>query len=599
MSWQDKARELPDCSGVYLMKDASGTIIYVGKANSLRQRVRSYIHGTGGQPPKVQAMLRHIADLDYIVTATPIEALVLECNLIKSYRPRYNIDLKDDKAYPYLKVTVEEEFPRLVITRRRGNDRSRYFGPYTNAGALKHSLRLVRRAFPLRSCKKTNWGPGHRPCLNAHMKLCLAPCGSGIDKSAYSHMVEDLIAFLEGRGTSLVRSLRRRMEEASLEQRFEEAARIRDQWQALEQVLAHRKLPFGGKGDHDVLGMARSSGEACIQVFTVRQGVVTGRESVFLEVGDSLPGEILGAFLQQYYNEWRAIPGKLLLPVQIEDGELIRQWLSQIRGRRVLLLVPSRGQKKEMVNRANDNARQMLELKQRRREQQAARLKVLQRELNLPDLPRRIEGYDISHLRGDAAVGSMVVFVNGRPQTSQYRRFRLKEAGRVDDYAALREVLRRRLKRSQEGDRRFSPLPDLILVDGGKGQADAARRVMDEFDLSRLPVLGLAKEEEILYFPQGGAVRLSHDNLALQLLQELRDESHRFAQAYHHNLRSKDSRQSLLDQIPGIGPKRRQSLLAAFGSVSSIRSASAEDIASLGGISRDLAIRVKSYLEQT
>ncbi|MGB9921017.1 MAG: excinuclease ABC subunit UvrC [Moorellales bacterium] len=597
MGWQDKVKDLPEAPGVYLMRDASGEVIYVGKASSLRQRVRSYIHDPAGQPPKVRALVQHVADLEYIVTDTPVEALVLECNLIKSYRPRYNVNLKDDKAYPYLEVTLNEEFPRLVVTRRRQEDGARYFGPYTNAGALRQTLRLVRRVFPLRTCKAQRWPAGQRPCLDAHLGLCLAPCASRVDPAAYRRVAEDLVAFLEGRGEALLKNLRRRMEEAARETRFEEAARLRDRWQALEEVLAHRRVAFGGEGDRDVVGLAVAGGEAAVQVFTLRGGAVTGRENFFLEAGESEPGEILRSFLQQYYSRRDEVPAEILLPQEPEDRELLEQWLALRRGRKVKVLVPKRGIKKEQVARAEANATAALELRQKGEERRRFRVEAVQQALKLPVLPRRIEGYDISHLGGTAAVGSLVVFVDGRPHKAGYRRFRVKEAGRADDYAALREVLRRRLERLAAGDPGFASPPDLILVDGGRGQVEAAREVLVEAGWPELPVYGLAKAEELLYFPGGGPLDLGQDSPALQLLQEVRDEAHRFAQSYHHRLRQRETRRSLLEEIPGVGPARRRALLAAFGSVEGLRRASVEEIAAVKGMNRALAARIKAYLE--
>ena len=598
MGWQDKVKDLPEAPGVYLMRDGAGEVIYVGKASSLRQRVRSYVHDAASQPPKVRALLAHVADLEYVVTASPVEALVLECNLIKSYRPRYNVNLKDDKAYPYLKVTVQEEFPRLVITRRRQEDGARYFGPYTNVGALRQTLGVLRRIFPVRTCKGTSWGKGHRPCLNSHLKLCLAPCSGRVDKAAYRRAVEDLVAFLEGRGENLLRELRRRMEEAARDLRFEEAAELRDQYQALEQVLAHRKVAFGGQGNQDAVGLAVSAGEASVQVFLVREGMVVGRESFFLEVGSSQPPEILSAFLQQYYAGRQEVPGRILLPDPPEDRELIEQWLYSRCTRRVRLLTPRGGQERELVRRATENAQAALDLRQKSEERRRSRTLALKEVLGLSHTPRRIEGYDISHLAGAAAVGSMVVYLDGKPEKSAYRRFRLKDAPPGDDYAALREVFRRRLERYRAGDPKFSPLPDLLLIDGGRGQVQAAREVLEEFGLSHLPAYGLAKEDERLYPASGGPpLELGRDVPALQLLQEVRDEAHRFAQDYHRRLRSKPVHRSRLDEIPGVGPKRRRALLAAFGSLEGLRQASVEEIAAVKGMNRAIAQRVKEYLQ--
>lgn len=593
--------QLPDKPGVYLFRDQKGGVIYVGKATSLKNRVRSYFHSPVSQPPKVQMLVRHIADLEYIVTRSEVEALVLECNLIKSYRPRYNINLKDDKTYPYLKVAVSEDFPYLMVTRRRVPDGSRYFGPYTHVAALHDTLRWLRRFFPLRTCKPVIWQQAcqeKRPCLDGHIGRCAAPCAGVISGEEYRSLVDEMIMFLEGKHTDLVQRLEAKMQRAAEKMAFEEAARWRDLLQAVQQVLARQQMATDSPTDQDYLGVAVGGGLACVQVFLVREGKVIRREHFFLESEGALEAsETLSSFVQQYYGQAEAVPGEIVLSVPLEDPALVRAWLKEKGGHAVQLTIPHRGQKRKLLELVEENARLLLATRLEGHQRDQAALEELQQVLHLPDVPRRIECYDISNLQGTSAVGSMIVFAGGRPYPAAYRHFQIKTVAGPDDYASLREVLARRLARAGEGDEKFLPLPDMILIDGGKGQLNAGWQALREAGLEHIPVFGLAKKEEEIFIPGVAApLVLPRDAVALQLLQQLRDEAHRFAVTYHRQRRQKAAQNSVLDQVPGVGPRRRIALLRAFGSLEGVGRASVEELAVVEGMNRRVAEQVYCFL---
>lgn len=603
MTLEEKLKHLPDKPGVYLMKDENGQIIYVGKARSLKSRVRSYFRGRKHQPVKVQAMVEKIADFEYIVTDTEVEALILECNLIKKHRPRYNINLKDDKHYPYLKVTVNETYPRVVVTRSMKKDGAKYFGPYTQAGAMRETLKLLKKLFPIRSCKQPTVDGKSRPCLNAHIKRCLAPCSGEVTPEEYREVVNELILFLEGKQERLVERLRERMEAAAVRLEFEKAAELRDQLQAVEKVMAKQKIISYGQEDQDIIAFARGFNEACVQVFFVRQGKLLGRDHFFLKVTEEMTRtEIMTAFIKQYYSRVERPPREILLQEPVEEQELLEQWLSEKRGSRVYLKVPKRGEKLKLVEMVARNALMVLQEEELSRRKKAMAgeqaLLELQEQLGLSKLPRRIECYDISNIQGTNSVGSMVVFVDGEPRPDQYRRFKIRAVKGPDDFASMAEVLTRRFRRAQAEDTRgFENLPDLVIIDGGKGQLGAARRVMRQLGVASIPTFGLAKEEELL-FAEGNPnpIRLPRDSEALYLLQRLRDEAHRFAISYHRNLRAKESKRSLLDEVPGIGPKRKQALLRHFGSVKRIGEATVEELSQVEGMTRKVAEQLHEYL---
>lgn len=601
-SVQKKLGRLPDKPGVYMMHDHRGNIIYIGKAASLKNRVRSYFNNISGQNAKVRALVKHIVDFEYIITDSEIEALILECNLIKQYRPKYNVDLKDDKNFPYLKITVQEKYPRIMVTRTLQKDGARYFGPYTRAGALKETLRLVYKLFPVRTCKNNVFSQG-RPCLNAHINRCLAPCTGKVDVEQYQLVISEILLFLEGKQDDLVISLEAKMKKAAANLEFEKAARLRDQIRAVAEVQAKQKIISTAQEDRDVIGLARSKGEACGQVFFVRSGKVIGRENFFLRGSEGLSSrEVISAFLKRYYSQVDRPPPEVLVQEEGEEMELIQRWLGGIRGGRVRILVPQRGEKKKLVEMVRRNADFELKeyLLRRNHTKVQGALEELKELLGLPQLPRRIEGYDISNIMGTDTTGSMVVFEGGVGKPSEYRRFRVKTVEGPDDYAALKEILRRRFQRSSELNKGsgFGCFPNLVVIDGGKGQLNGALATLRELAIE-VPVIALAKREEQIFIEgRNEPLVLPRDSDALYLLQNVRDKAHRFAISYHRNLRGKRQSHSLLDDIPGVGPKRKRALLMHFGSLNKVFEASTEQLAEVEGISFALARTITNYLKE-
>ncbi len=618
MQLEEKLKILPSRPGVYLYRDGDGKILYVGKAVSLKSRVRSYFQPRAQLPPKTRIMMDKVADLDYIVTDSEVEALILEQNLIKEHRPHYNVLLKDDKSYPYLKVTLGDNFPRVTITRRRIKDGSRYFGPYTRVGAVNETLRLLKKLFPFRSCKKKEPETRERPCLNHHIERCLGPCCGLVDREKYRAMIQEVCLFLEGRQEDLVRQLTARMEEAAEKLEFEQAARFRDQIQAVREVVEKQKIISGGFEDQDVAALAETFDEACVMQFFIRGGKLIGREHFMLKGTEGLSRpEIMTAFIKQYYNAADLIPGEILISEDTgEEKAVIEKWLSGKRGAKVSLKTPRRGEKKKLVELAAQNALLTLEQvrldRAVRRDDIAGALAELARGLGLERPPRRLECYDISNTQGAESVASMVVFEEGKPARDQYRRFKIRTVEGPDDFASMQEVLRRRFTRAVEErdllntgrlsgrEARFHQLPDLVIVDGGKGQLSAARHVMHELGFSRIPAFGLAKEEENLFAEgQSDPIVLPAGSRALYLLQRLRDEAHRFALAYHRNLRGKARLKSLLDEVEGIGEVRRRALLKAFGSLAEIEKASPGELAAVQGMNRKAARAVYDFFHKS
>lgn len=591
---QEQVAGLPDKPGVYLMKDAAGKVIYVGKAINLKNRVRSYFQQRG-LSPKTEALMTKVDSLETIITVSEIEALILECNLIKKFRPRYNISLRDDKTYPFIKVTVQEEFPRVYATRRVEKDKARYFGPYASAGAMHETIALLKKLFPLRSCRVLD---ARRPCLEYHIRRCLAPCAGLVDASIYRKMVDNVCLFLEGRSDDVEKDLKKRMNAAAADMQFELAARLRDQLTAVRQVT-EKQLAVTHAGDLDVLGLARKGRQACMQVFFIRSGKIVGRDHYLLSgEGSEDDAELVGAFVKQYYDEALFIPREILCPILPLEQELLMEWLGNKKGAVVKLLQPQRGTRRELIRLAADNAAEVL---RQRLEQEKIRdgklqdgLIELAENLSLAEWPRRIECFDISHIQGSETVASMVVFTDGEPDKSQYRRYRLKTVeGAPDDFAAMQEVTLRRYRELKE------PLPDLIVIDGGKGQLSSALEVIRGVGLDWVPVIGLAKEFEHIFREKiSDPLILPRHSEALRLVQRIRDEAHRFAVGYHRKLRSKRNLVSVLDHVPGIGPKRRQALWRHFGSLERIRNASAEELASIDGMNIRSAEAVLQFFRQ-
>ena len=589
---QEKLQLLPDKPGVYLMKNEDGRIIYVGKAINLKNRVRSYFQSSRNHSPKVRAMVEKIATFEYIITTSEIEALILECNLIKRHRPRYNISLKDDKTYPYIKVTLAEPYPRVHITRRVMKDGGRYFGPYTNAGAVHETLRLLKKLFPIRSCRRMD---SPRPCLEYHIKRCLAPCTGKVSSEQYHQMIEDICLFLEGRSDQVARSLEKKMTEAAEEFRFEQAARLRDQLVAVKKVQEKQNI-VTGSGDQDVIGMARVPNNVCMQVFFIRSGKMVGRDHYLLRGSESEEDNaILTAFVKQYYARAAFVPREVLLPFAPEEQELLTEWLSEKKESKVMLHVPQRGTKKDIVTMACDNARLVLDEEEKKRLPNEAEdediVEELRRYLGLVKPPYRMECFDISHTQGTETVASMVVFEGGRAKKSDYRKFRLRTVeGKPDDFRSMEEVVLRRYRGLVE------PLPDLIIIDGGKGQLSSALKIIRGVGLTDVPVVGLAKQFEYIFREgESDPVILPRHSKALYLVQQIRDEAHRFAITYHRKLRAKRNLASVLDHIVGIGPKRRQSLWKTFGSLDAMREASVEELAEADGMNHASAQAVYDF----
>jgi excinuclease ABC subunit C len=610
-------KSLPIKPGVYLYRNAAGKVIYVGKAVNLRARVRSYFHKSAQHAPKTHRLVKEIADIEFIIASSELEALLLENTLIKKHQPRYNVRLKDDKRYPYVKVHWQDPFPRVTITRRILDDGARYFGPYTVASAAYQTLDLVRKIFPYLTCTRTITGQDERACLYYHIGRCAAPCIGVVNQAEYRAIIQGLCDFLSGHVEPVVADLQRQMQAASESLDFEKAAAIRDQIQAIEHVVEKQKVMSPDMTDHDVIAFARQDSDTCAQVFFIRGGRLIGREYFLLDgTAEEDDRAIMTSFIKQFYDQVTNVPSEILLPREVDEVMIIRDWLRSKRGANVVLKVPRRGQKRELVQMAAENAAETLtHLRlqwQADESKQSEGLADLQQHLNLSEPPLRIECYDVSTLQGAHTVASMVVFVKGVPRKSDYRRFKIRGVKGQDDFASMQEVLRRRFRRMQDagyqlqgspatkkdGYNAWSLLPDLVIVDGGKGQLNAALEVLNEFDLrDAVPIVGLAKREEELFVPgQSEPVILPGNSQGLFLVQRIRDEAHRFAVEYHRKLRSQRGIASQLDEIPGIGPRRRQVLLKTFGSIEAIRVASVDELAAVPGMTRNAAEQVKSFL---
>lgn len=610
---------LPAKPGCYLMKNAEGTIIYVGKAISLKNRVRSYFHADLSQDNKTRRLVRDIADIEWIVVGSELEALILEMNLIKKHRPKYNVRLKDDKRYPYIKVHWAEDFPKVTVTRQMEEDGSRYFGPYTSAWAVYQTLDVLRRIFPYLTCDREITGLDKRACLYHDIKLCNAPCIGAVDRDGYRQMISDLMEFLGGRSEEVTARMAAEMHKASEEMRFERAAAIRDQLKAIQSIIERQKIIFAADyKDSDVLAMARQDGEACVQIFFIRGGKLIGREYFILEgTEDADDAEVMSGFVKQFYTEAAVIPEQVMMPTELEEAKIIAQWLRSKRGgQKVEFFVPKEGQPQELVNMAAENATETLQALraqwQADAHKQELALSELQQALNLPAPPNRIECYDVSHTQGVATVGAMVVFEQGTPAKNLYRKFNIDSTsiGAPDDFASMEEMLTRRFKRWQSAretessvgakkDASFSFLPDLIIIDGGKGQLGRVVKVLEQFDLfGKIPVVGLAKQQEEIFFPhKSEPLLLPRHSQGLYLVQRIRDEAHRYGITAHRSRRSKLGLASQLDSIPGIGPTRRRALLKHFGSMDKIKQASVEELAAVKGMNQNSAESIKAHLE--
>jgi excinuclease ABC subunit C len=603
MTLEEKLQNLPNEPGVYLMKDSRGHIIYIGKAVSLWNRVRSYFQ-KGPKGEKTEMMVRQVADLETIVTHTELEALVLESNLIKKHRPRYNIILRDDKNYPYIRFDLKSEYPRLEVVRRIKKDGALYYGPYVPAGGMWESLALIRRTFPIAPCKIELRAdrPG-RPCIQFQIGRCTAPCSGEADKAQYRDMVDQVRLFLEGKNRDLLGLLKTRMEEASERMEYERAAELRDRIAKIEGAFEKQKVISPGFENQDVVGMAFEPGRADIQALFIRNGMLLGRKDFYLDDVRGMTGEeVLSDFLRQFYSKEMIVPQEVLLPIEVADRGTFEAWLAEKRGARVEVAVPQRGRKRELVQMASDNAAQSLREQTLSRRSKEKILQRLQAELGLRNLPRRIEAFDISNIQGTESVASMVSFENNLPDKRNYKKYKIRTVAGPDDFASMAEVIRRRYAKAKEE----GTLPDLVLIDGGKGQLNAALDVLQELGIEEPDVIGLAKarsgeegterEFERVFLPGvEEPVILEPTSSTTHLVARVRDEAHRFAITYHRKLREKRAVHSELDDIPGIGEVRKKALLRHFGSVEKIRQATAEELAAVRGMSRKVAEEIVDF----
>lgn len=614
--FQHQLKILPDKPGVYIMKNSLGEVIYVGKAKILKNRVRQYFQNSKNHSEKVRAMVKNIAEFEYIVTDSEMEALILECNLIKKYSPRYNIALKDDKFYPFIKITTNEDFPRVYVTRNFAKDGNRYFGPYTNGTAVYEVMGLIKKLFPLRTCKKAivEGGEPTRACLNYHINLCKAPCASYVSKAEYWEMIDEIINILNGTDTSIIKKLKLEMEKAAEELEFEKAAKIRDRILAIELISEKQKMFTVKEGDEDFIDLYTDEKDGCAQVFFVREGKVTGREHFMIEnISDDPVKEVISSFIASFYGGTAQIPKTIYVPEEIEDQELIEKFLTEKRGSKVWIKVPKKGDKKNLLDMVRNNAKIMLDQFKEKmveeKELNKSALTELADVLGLDSLPARIEAYDISNIQGVDSVGTMVVFENGKAKNSDYRRFKIKSVKGPNDYESMREILSRRFAHGLEevnkikernleySKGKFCIFPDLIMMDGGKGQVNIALEVLKGFGIE-IPVCGLVKDDKhrtrgIIF--NNEEILIRRGSGLMNLITRVQDEVHRYAITYHRSLRDKRTLHSILEDIPRIGEKRRRNLLMKFGSIDNIKKASMEELLDTPGIDRKAAESIKQY----
>ena len=597
------------------MKNSLGEVIYVGKAKILKNRVRQYFQNSKNHSEKVRTMVQHIAEFEYIVTDTEMEALILECNLIKKYSPKYNIALKDDKFYPFIKITTNEDFPRVFVTRNFAKDGNKYFGPYTNYGAVYETIELLKKIFPLRTCKRNiiEGGEKTRPCLNYHIKKCKAPCNGYISKEEYKEMIDEVINILSGKDTNLVRELKVNMEEASENLEFEKAAKYRDRMMSIESISEKQKMFIIKEGDEDFINLFNDEKDTCVQIFFMRDGKITGREHfVFENKANDKDSEILAEFVTSFYGGTAKIPKSIYVP-EIADKDLLEEFLTAKRGSKVWIKTPKKGDKKDLLDMVKNNGKITLEKFKDKileeKEINRVSLNELAGLLSLDQLPQRIEAYDISNIQGVDSVGTMIVFENGKPKNSDYRRFRIKTVDGPNDYDSMREILNRRFSHGLEEIRsiqernlefskgKFSIFPDLIMMDGGKGQVNVALEVLKELNID-IPVCGMVKDDKhqtrgLIY--DGEEIFIKRNSNLMHMIIRIQDEVHRFAITYHRALRDKRTLHSVLEDIPHIGEKRRRNLLLKFGSIQNIKKASFEELIETPSIDKKAAESIRNY----
>jgi len=571
----EKVSHLPTTPGVYLWRDQYNRIIYVGKAINLRNRVRSYVRNDANRAPKVAAMMKRAVDVEIIQTKTEMEALILENTLIKEHEPKYNIRLRDDKTYPYVKISVQEDYPRVYMTRRLERDGAKYFGPFTDVTSVHVVLKLIRQYYPLRTCKSMKV---ERPCLQYHMHYCEAPCFNKISVSDYGKYIDEIIELFEGKPIPLLKEIKEKMELAAEDLRFEDAARFRDQLTSIEKIQEKQRM-VTQRGDLDVLGIAVDTSMACVQLLFIRGGRLLGRENYFVQHDGDSQETIMTDFIKQYYGDTNFIPKELLLPMDSTDRDLLKEWFTQLKGQNVDVSVPQRGYKMDhQIDKTGGAVKKLAEV------------------LDLPRLPERMECFDISHTQGAETVASMVVFEGGKPAKKEYRRFKLKTTqGKPDDFKSMAEIMERRY-----GNETDWPMPDLIIIDGGKGQLNAALPLIRSVGVTDVPVISLAKRiEEVFVEGQSESIILSHHTPELQLLQQIRDEAHRFAITYHRKLRGKRNLESILDHIEGIGPKRRKALWAHFNSLEAMKEASIDELSKVDSMNYKTAETLYNFFRMS
>ena len=606
---QEELKKLPGKPGVYLMHDEKDEIIYVGKAISLKNRVRQYFQTSRSKGVKIDQMVTHITRFEYIVTDSELEALVLECNLIKEYRPKYNTMLMDDKTYPFIKVTVDEPFPRIMMARRMAKDKAKYFGPYTSAGAVKDTIELIRKIYKVRSCNRRlprDTGKEH-PCLNYHIHQCDAPCQGYVSQEDYRRSIDEVLRFLNGNFDSILKELEQKMMRASENMEFEKAIEYRELLGSVKKISQKQKITDTAGNDRDIMAMAADQSDAVVQVFFIRGGRLIGRDHFYLKIMEGeLPGEILSSFIKQFYAGTPYIPSELMLPQEIEDTEVLEEWLSQKRGHKVQIKVPKKGTKEKLVELAARNAQLVLQTDRERLKREEGRtigaVKEIAKLLGLENIVR-MEAYDISNISGFASVGSMVVYEKGRPKKNDYRKFKIKSVQGPDDYASMEEVLTRRFRHGLEERKEggeggsFTAFPDLILMDGGKGQVNIALQVLNNLHLT-IPVCGMVKDDNHrtrgLYF-NNKEIPIDRNSEGFKLITRIQDEAHRFAIEFHRKLRSKEQVHSVLDDIPGVGPARRKDLMKHFASLDEIRAATVEDLKRLPSMNEKSAEEVYQF----
>lgn len=598
---QEHLKQLPDEPGVYLMKDKFDNIIYVGKAKILKNRVRQYFQSSKNHSSKVKSMVKNIEKFEYIITDSELEALILECNLIKKYKPKYNVLLRDDKTYPYIKVTTNEDFPRVLKVRKVIKDKAKYFGPYTNTTAVNDTLDIIKNIYPIRTCNidieraiKTNM----RPCLNLHIKRCVGPCTGNVTKEEYNKMIEEIILFLSGKEEKLIDILKEKMNKCAMDFNFEEAAIYRDKIKSLEDMMEKQKIDTSTSDlNQDVIAMARAHDEACVQVFFVRNGKIVGREHFILEgVMDSTRESILGSFVKQFYMEQEYVPKEIIIEDEIEDSFILSEWLSSKKGQKVTIRVPQKGEKKSLIEMVRKNAIEYLEkfsdMNKRQYEKSIGALEELKQILNLDNIPKRIESFDISNIQGVDSIGSMVVFTNGKKDKKEYRRYKIKTVIGPNDYDSMAEIVERRLK--------YGDFPDLMLLDGGKGQVSAVKKVLNKYNVE-IPLWGMYKDDKHRtkgLISQEKEIELDRTSNLYRFVASIQEEVHNYAISYHRSLRNKSLTKSELDDIQGIGEKRKKALLNHFKDIEAIKKATFEELLEVEGMNKTSSESVYNYFRK-